>query len=165
MSKQAKNLAVDLRTRRQRSVQSMIGRVQLTPEQADKLLTGTNAVREREGREDVQMARPNCSTVIKYSACVFRLSCQRAQKPACAFSPEHFISIIHAFACGIDVPVQPPSAYPTMHFHTASSDPLQFVSSANVFCPMPTWACRPNFPGGIAGLSTKSRHISYHLVL
>ncbi|GLC36716.1 hypothetical protein PLESTB_000790400 [Pleodorina starrii] len=42
---QARELAVDLRARRKRSVQSMIGRAQLTPEQADKLLAGSNASR------------------------------------------------------------------------------------------------------------------------
>ncbi|GIL62300.1 hypothetical protein Vafri_16578, partial [Volvox africanus] len=41
----AQELAVDLRSRRKRSVQSMIGRAQLTPEQADKLLAGSNASR------------------------------------------------------------------------------------------------------------------------
>ncbi|GIL85540.1 hypothetical protein Vretimale_13382 [Volvox reticuliferus] len=41
----ARELAIDLRSRRKRSVQSMIGRAQLTPEQADKLLAGSNASR------------------------------------------------------------------------------------------------------------------------
>ncbi|EFJ53231.1 hypothetical protein VOLCADRAFT_86310 [Volvox carteri f. nagariensis] len=41
----ARELATDLRDRRKRSVQSMIGRAQLTPEQADKLLAGSNASR------------------------------------------------------------------------------------------------------------------------
>ncbi|KXZ45834.1 hypothetical protein GPECTOR_50g628 [Gonium pectorale] len=41
----AKELAVDLRARRKRSVQAMIGRAQLTPEQADRLMAGSNASR------------------------------------------------------------------------------------------------------------------------
>ncbi|KAG2432390.1 hypothetical protein HYH02_012962 [Chlamydomonas schloesseri] len=41
----AKELAADLRARRKRSVQAMIGRAQLTPEQADRLMAGSNASR------------------------------------------------------------------------------------------------------------------------
>ncbi|GFR42326.1 hypothetical protein Agub_g3233, partial [Astrephomene gubernaculifera] len=41
----ARELATDLRARRKRSVQSMIGRAQLTAEQADRLMAGTNASR------------------------------------------------------------------------------------------------------------------------
>ncbi|KAG2439619.1 hypothetical protein HXX76_004971 [Chlamydomonas incerta] len=41
----AKELAADLRARRKRSVQAMIGRAQLTPEQADRLMAGSNACR------------------------------------------------------------------------------------------------------------------------
>lgn len=41
---QAKELEADLRLRRAKSVSHMIGRVQLNPEEADRLLAGTAAV-------------------------------------------------------------------------------------------------------------------------
>lgn len=50
---QAKDLAGELKTRRKRSVASIIGRAQLTPEQADRLKAGSNAVRGGAGRGGV----------------------------------------------------------------------------------------------------------------
>lgn len=44
MHVQAKELEADLRLRRAKSVSHMIGRVQLNPEEADRLLAGTAAV-------------------------------------------------------------------------------------------------------------------------
>ncbi|KAG2502226.1 hypothetical protein HYH03_000712 [Edaphochlamys debaryana] len=64
----AKELGEDLRARRKRSVAAMIGRAQLTPEQADKLLAGSNASRILDmllalpSSEDRVACLPDCFT-------------------------------------------------------------------------------------------------------